>query len=206
MPYGTGHHSLRIHFMPIITLPNGDQKQFDQAVSVMDVAQSIGPGLAKNTVAGRVNGQLVDASDFITEDATLQIITPKDEEGVEIIRHSCAHLVGHAVKQLFPEAKMVIGPVIEEGFYYDIWMPRPFTLDDMAAIEERMKKLIDQDYDVIKKMTPRDEVIAEFTARGEEYKLRLIADMPEETQMGLYYHLWYCMGRQKAACGLYQAY
>ena len=174
--------------MPIITLPNGDQKQFDQAVSVMDVALSIGPGLAKNTVAGRVNGQLVDASDLITEDATLQIITPKDEDGVHIIRHSCAHLVGHAVKQLFPEAKMVIGPVIEDGFYYDIFSEKPFTPEDMALIEERMKKLIDQDYDVIKKMTPRDEVIAEFTKRGEDYKLRLIADMPEETQMGLYYH------------------
>ena len=174
--------------MPIITLPNGDQKTFDQAVSVMDVAHSIGPGLAKNTLAGRVNGRLVDASDLITEDATLEIITPKNQEGVEIIRHSCAHLVGHAVKQLFPEAKMVIGPVIEDGFYYDIWMPRPLTLDDMAAIETRMKKLIDQDYDVVKKMTARDEVIQEFTARGEDYKLRLIADMPEETQLGLYYH------------------
>ncbi len=174
--------------MPIITLPNGDQKQFDQAVSVMDVALSIGPGLAKNTVAGRVNGQLVDASDLITEDATLQIITPKDEDGVHIIRHSCAHLVGHAVKQLFPEAKMVIGPVIEDGFYYDIFSEKPFTPEDLAAIEERMKKLIDQDYDVIKKMTPRDEVIAEFTKRGEDYKLRLIEDMPNETQMGLYYH------------------
>ena len=174
--------------MPIITLPNGDQKTFDQVVSVMDVAHSIGPGLAKNTLAGRVNGRLVDASDLITEDATLEIITPKNQEGVEIIRHSCAHLVGHAVKQLFPEAKMVIGPVIEDGFYYDIWMPRPLTLDDMAAIETRMKKLIDQDYDVVKKMTPRDEVIQEFTARGEDYKLRLIADMPEETQLGLYYH------------------
>ena len=174
--------------MPIITLPNGDQKQFDQAVSVMDVALSIGPGLAKNTVAGRVNGRLVDASDLIAEDATVQIITPKDDEGVEIIRHSCAHLVGHAVKQLFPQAKMVIGPVIEDGFYYDIFSEKPFTPEDMTAIEERMKKLIDQDYDVIKKMTPRDEVIAEFTARGEDYKLRLIADMPEETQMGLYYH------------------
>ena len=174
--------------MPIITLPNGDQKQFDQAVSVMDVALSIGPGLAKNTVAGKVDGRLVDASDLITTDASLQIITPKDEEGVEIIRHSCAHLVGHAVKQLFPEAKMVIGPVIEDGFYYDIFSAKPFTPEDMVAIEERMKKLIDQDYDVIKKMTPRDEVIAEFTARGEDYKLRLIADMPEETEMGLYYH------------------
>ena len=177
--------------MPIITLPNGDQKQFDHAVSVMEVAQSIGPGLAKNTVAGRVNGRLVDACDLITEDATLQIITPKDDEGVEIIRHSCAHLVGHAVKQLFPEAKMVIGPVIEDGFYYDIFNAKPFTPDDMAAIEERMKKLIDQDYDVIKKMTPRDEVINVFTERGEDYKLRLIEDMPDETQMGLYYHQEY---------------
>ncbi|MFV5507691.1 threonine--tRNA ligase [Acinetobacter sp. 197] len=177
--------------MPIITLPNGDQKQFDHAVSVMEVAQSIGPGLAKNTVAGRINGRLVDACDLITEDATLQIITPKDDEGVEIIRHSCAHLVGHAVKQLFPEAKMVIGPVIEDGFYYDIFNAKPFTPDDMAAIEERMKKLIDQDYDVIKKMTPRDEVIKVFTERGEDYKLRLIEDMPDETQMGLYYHQEY---------------
>ena len=177
--------------MPIITLPNGDQKQFDHAVSVMEVAKSIGPGLAKNTVAGRVNGRLVDACDLITEDATLQIITPKDDEGVEIIRHSCAHLVGHAVKQLFPEAKMVIGPVIEDGFYYDIFNAKPFTPDDMAAIEERMKKLIDQDYDVIKKMTPRDEVIKVFTERGEDYKLRLIEDMPDETQMGLYYHQEY---------------
>ncbi|MEQ1128461.1 threonine--tRNA ligase [Acinetobacter johnsonii] len=177
--------------MPIITLPNGDQKQFDQAVSVMDVALSIGPGLAKNTVAGKVDGRLVDASDLITTDASLQIITPKDEEGVEIIRHSCAHLVGHAVKQLFPEAKMVIGPVIEEGFYYDIFSEKPFTLDDFAAIEARMKKLIDEDYDVIKKMTPRAEVIELFTQRGEDYKLRLIDDMPDETQMGLYYHQEY---------------
>lgn len=177
--------------MPIITLPNGDQKSFDQPVSVMQVAQGIGPGLAKNTVAGRVNDRLVDACDLITEDATLQIITPKDPEGVEIIRHSCAHLVGHAVKQLFPDVQMVIGPVIEEGFYYDIFSPKPFTLDDMAAIEARMKQLIDQDYDVIKKMTPREEVIKEFSARGETYKLRLIDDMPDETAMGLYFHQEY---------------
>ncbi len=174
--------------MPIITLPNGDQKQFDHPVSVMDVALSIGPGLAKNTLAGRVNDRLVDASDLITDDATLQIITPKDEDGLEIIRHSCAHLIGHAVKQLFPEVQMVIGPVIEEGFYYDIFSPKPFTPDDVAAIEARMKQLIDTEYDVVKKMTPRDEVIKEFTARGETYKLRLIDDMPNETAMGLYYH------------------
>ena len=177
--------------MPVITLPNGDQKQFDHPVSVMDVALSIGPGLAKNTIAGKVNGQLRDASDLINADATVQIITPKDDEGVEIIRHSCAHLIGHAVKQLFPDVQMVIGPVIEEGFYYDIFSPRPFTPDDMAAIENRMKDLINEEYDVIKKMTPRDEVIKTFTERGESYKLRLVDDMPDEQAMGLYYHQEY---------------
>src|SRR6218665_258447 len=148
--------------MPAITLPDGSVRSFDHSVSVAEVAASIGAGLAKATVAGKVDGRLVDASDLIYHDASLQIITPKDEEGVEIIRHSCAHLVGHAVKQLYPTAKMVIGPVIAEGFYYDIWFERPFTPDDMAAIEKRMVQLIDKDYDVIKKMTPRDEIIAVF--------------------------------------------
>ncbi len=174
--------------MPIITLPDGSQRSFDHPVSVLEVAQSIGAGLAKATVAGKVNGKLVDACDLIDSDATLQIITPKDQEGLEIIRHSCAHLIGHAVKQLFPTAKMVIGPVIEEGFYYDIASERPFTLDDVAAIEQRMQQLIEKDYDVIKKVTPRAEVIDVFTARGEEYKLRLVEDMPDEQAMGLYYH------------------
>ena len=174
--------------MPIITLPDGSQRSFDHPVSVAEVAQSIGAGLAKATIAGKVNGRLVDACDLIENDATLQIITSKDEEGLEIIRHSCAHLVGHAVKQLYPNAKMVIGPVIDEGFYYDIAIDRPFTLEDMAAIEARMAELIAKDYDVIKKMTPRNEVIEVFRARGEEYKLRLIDDMPDEKAMGLYYH------------------
>lgn len=174
-----------------ITLPDGSQREFDGPVTVMQVAQSIGAGLAKNTVAGRVNGRLVDACDLISEDAKLQIITPKDQDGLEIIRHSTAHLVGHAVKQLYPTAKMVIGPVIEEGFYYDISYERPFTPEDMAAIEARMKELIAQDYDVIKKMTPRAEVIKVFSERGEDYKLRLVEDMPNETAMGLYYHQEY---------------
>lgn len=174
--------------MPVITLPDGSQRPFDKPVTVAEVAQSIGAGLAKATIAGRVDGQLRDASDLIERDANLQIITAKDEDGLEIIRHSCAHLVGHAVKQLFPTAKMVIGPVIDEGFYYDISFERPFTLDDLSAIETRMRELIDKDYDVIKKMTPRAEVIEVFKARGEEYKLRLIDDMPEEQAMGLYYH------------------
>ena len=177
--------------MPQITLPDGSIKSFDHPVSVMEVAQSIGTGLAKATIAGKVNGRLVDASDLITEDAALNIITAKDQEGVEIIRHSCAHLVGHAVKQLYPDVQMVIGPVIEDGFYYDIFSDKPFTPEDMEAIEARMHQLIDQDYDVIKKMTPRAETIKTFTARGETYKLRLIDDMPDETEMGLYYHQEY---------------
>ncbi|WP_341273243.1 threonine--tRNA ligase [Corticibacter populi] len=171
-----------------VTLPDGSHRQFAHPVSILDVAQAIGPGLAKNTVAGRLHDRLVDASDLIDHDATLHIITPKDEEGLEIIRHSCAHLVGHAVKQLYPAAKMVIGPVIDEGFYYDIAYERPFTPEDMAAIEQRMKELIAKDYDVVKRMTPRTEVIKLFQERGEDYKLRLIDDMPGETQMGLYFH------------------
>ena len=175
-----------------ITLPDGSQRQFDGPVSVLDVARSIGAGLAKATVAGQVDGRLVDAVDVIDHDATLRIITPRDEEGVEIIRHSCAHLVGHAVKQLYPDAKMVIGPVIAEGFYYDIHSEKPFTPEDLAAIEARMRELIAQDYDVIKKVTPRAEVIEAFKARGEDYKLRLIEDMgPEVTAMGLYHHQEY---------------
>ena len=174
-----------------ITLPDNSQRSFDGPVSVADVARSIGPGLAKMTVAGKVDGRLVDASDIIDHDARLQIITPKDAEGVEIIRHSTAHLVGHAVKQLYPTAKMVIGPVIDEGFYYDISYERPFTPDDMTAIEARMKQLIAQDYEVVKKMTPRAEVIEVFRSRGEDYKLRLVEDMPDEQAMGLYYHQEY---------------
>jgi threonyl-tRNA synthetase len=174
-----------------ITLPDNSRREFPGPVSVAEVAQSIGPGLAKMTVAGKIDGRLVDASDVIDHDAKLQIITPKDDEGLEIIRHSTAHLVGHAVKQLYPTAKMVIGPVIDEGFYYDISYERPFTPEDMAAIEARMRELIAQDYDVVKKMTPRAEVIEVFKSRGEEYKLRLVDDMPDEQAMGLYYHQEY---------------
>ncbi len=174
-----------------ITLPDGSVRQYEAPVTVAQIAASIGTGLAKATVAGRVNGVLRDASDPINEDAAVQIITPKDPEGVEIIRHSCAHLVGHAVKQLYPDAKMVIGPVIEDGFYYDIATDKPFTPEDVAAIEARMKELINQNYDVIKVMTPRAETIQTFQERGEEYKLRLIEDMPDVQEMGLYHHQEY---------------
>ncbi|ABE76194.1 threonine--tRNA ligase [Psychrobacter cryohalolentis] len=177
--------------MVAITLPDGSVKNFEGNTTVMEVAQSIGTGLAKATVAGRVDGQLVDAHDPIAHDAKVEIVTPKDDDGVDIIRHSCAHLLGHAVKQLYPDVKMVIGPVIDDGFYYDIYSETPFTPEHMAAIEKRMMELIKQDYDVIKKITPRAEVIRIFEERGEEYKLKLINDMPGEEAFGLYHHQEY---------------
>jgi threonyl-tRNA synthetase len=171
-----------------ITLPDGSVRSYDEPVTIMAVAENIGPGLAKNTLAGEVDGQLRDAYDLIETNAQLRIITPNDDEGREIIRHSCAHLVGHAVKQLFPSAKMVIGPVIDNGFYYDVAYERPFTAEDFAAIEERMTALIKTNYDVEKRIQTREEVIAVFNDRGEDYKLQLIEDMPEVESMGLYYH------------------
>lgn len=171
-----------------ITLPDGSQRHFEHPVTVAELASGIGTGLAKNTLAGKVDGRLVDACDVIDRDAKVQIVTARDEEGLEIIRHSCAHLVGHAVKQLFPSAKMVIGPVIDEGFYYDIAYERPFTPEDMVAIEERMRELIARHYDVVKRVLPRDEVIRLFQARGEDYNLRLISDMPDEKTIGMYFH------------------
>ncbi len=171
-----------------ISLPDGSIRRFDEPVTVMQVAEDIGPGLAKNTLAGEVDGQLQDACYLIVNDVKLRIITPNEEEGREIIRHSCAHLVGHAVKQLFPDAKMAIGPIIENGFYYDIAYERPFTTDDLAAIESRMKSLIKTNYDVVKRIQTRSEVVEIFKAREEHYKLQLIDDMPDVESMGLYYH------------------
>jgi threonyl-tRNA synthetase len=174
--------------MPVITLPDGSQRSYSETVTTAKVAADIGPGLAKAAVAGKIDGKLVDLIDPIDRDSKLQIITPKDPEGLEIIRHSFAHLMGHAVKQLYPTAKMVIGPVIEDGFYYDIAYERPFTPEDLQAIETRMRELIAKDYDVIKRMTPREQVIETFKTRGEDYKLRLVEDMPDEKAMGLYHH------------------
>jgi len=183
--------------MPIITLPDGSTRQFDEAVSVMQVAENIGTGLAKATVAGRVNGQLKDACDLITEDAKLEIITMRDEDGVHILRHSCAHLLGHALKQLYPDVKMAIGPVIDNGFYYDIDMDYKITPDDLKKIEKRMQELAKTKYAVVKKMLSREEAVATFEARGEDYKLELIRDLPNETEFGFYFHEEYvdmCVG------------
>ena len=174
--------------MPVVTLPDGSQRTFDTPVTVLDVAADIGAGLAAATIAGQVNGQLMDASDLVRDNSSLRIITSRDSEGLDIIRHSCAHLVGHAVKQLFPEAKMVIGPVIEDGFYYDIAIDEPFLLSDLEKIENRMLELAKTDYAVVKKVMPRDEVIDQFVHRGEDFKLRLIDEMPNERHMALYFH------------------
>jgi len=183
---------LEISFkMPVITLPDGSKREFDQAVSVMDVAQDIGEGLARATVAGKVDGKLVDASEIIDSDKSLQIITMRDEDGLHIMRHSCAHLLGHALKQIIPDAKMAIGPVINNGFYYDIDSETRISEEDLASIEKRMFELAKTKYQVIKKITPRDEAIAIFKERKESYKLELIADMPNEIEFGLYHHQEY---------------
>jgi len=174
--------------MPQITLPDGNIKSFDAPVTVAEVAQSIGPGLAKATIAGRVNGELVDACVAIEEDATLSIITSKDDEGVEIIRHSFAHLIGHAVKQMYPEAKMAIGPVVDNGFYYDIDCDHSFTPEDLLAIEKRIQDLIKKDYDVIRTVVSRDDAVAAFKARNEDYKVEIASAIPDGEIVALYQH------------------
>jgi threonyl-tRNA synthetase len=175
--------------MPIITLPDGSQRQFAQAVSVMDVAADIGPGLAKACIAGRVNGELVDACELIEADAQLSIITAKDEEGLEILRHSCAHLLGHAIKQLWPQTKMAIGPVIDNGFYYDVDLDHTLTEEDMAALEARMLELAGKDYDVVKKRVSWQEARDVFAARGESYKVEILdQNIARDDKPGLYHH------------------
>ncbi|MCF5859423.1 threonine--tRNA ligase [Aeromonas veronii] len=175
--------------MPIITLPDGSQRQFAHSVSVMDVAADIGPGLAKACIAGRVNGELVDACELIEADVSLAIITAKDEEGLDILRHSCAHLLGHAIKQLWPQTKMAIGPVIDNGFYYDVDLDRTLTDEDLAALEERMLALVAKDYDVIKKKVSWQEARDVFEARGESYKVEILdQNIARDDQPGLYHH------------------
>ena len=174
--------------MPIITLPDGSQRQFDNPVSVLEVAQSIGAGLAKATIAGRVNGERRDACDIIDQDATLEIITAKDEDGLEIIRHSCAHLLGHAIKQLFPDVKMAIGPTIENGFYYDVDLDRSLTQEDLDALEKRMLELAKTNYDVVKKRVSWQEARDTFEARNEPYKMAILDENIERTATPALYH------------------
>ncbi|WP_286266902.1 threonine--tRNA ligase [Thalassotalea atypica] len=174
--------------MPVISLPDGSQRSFEQAISVMDVAADIGPGLAKATIAGRINGTLVDACELITEDADLQLITSKDEEGLEIIRHSCAHLLGHAIKQLWPDTKMAIGPTIDNGFYYDVDLEHNISEDDLAKLEKQMTTLARTGYQVIKKTGTWQDAYDAFTERGETYKLEILDENIAKTDTPALYH------------------
>ena len=172
--------------MPSITLPDGSQRDYENAVSVADVAADIGPGLAKATLAGVVDGTLVDSSTQITSDASLAIITSKDDDGLHLIRHSTAHLMAQAVKQLYPEAQVTIGPVIDDGFYYDFAYERAFTPEDLDAIEKRMAELAKQAIPIVRSELPRDEAMAFFANLSEEYKSEIISDIPPEEVLSLY--------------------
>ena len=176
----------RISTMPVITLPDGSQRVFDEPVSVHQVAAAIGAGLAKAALAGKVDGRLVDTSHLITGDANLAIVTERDPEGLEIVRHSSAHLLAHAVKQLYPSAQVTIGPVIENGFYYDFAFERAFTPEDLERIQTRMEELAARDIPVTRSVMPRDEAVAFFRDMGEEYKAQIIADIPADQEISLY--------------------
>jgi threonyl-tRNA synthetase len=172
--------------MPVITLPDGSNRTYSEPISVEGVAASIGPGLAKAALAGRVDGKLVDTSFVVKADASVAIVTEKDPDGLEVIRHSTAHLLAQAVKQLFPEAQVTIGPVIEDGFYYDFAFSRPFTTEDLATIEERMRELAKADHKVNRTEMPRDEAVLYFKKLGEYYKAEIIASIPAGEQISLY--------------------
>ena len=169
-----------------ITLPDGSQRQYPDPVTVAEVAASIGSGLAKAALAGKVNGKVVDTSHLVTSDTTLSIITAKDPDGLDVIRHSTAHLLAYAVKELFPEAQVTIGPVIENGFFYDFSYKRPFTPEDLAAIEKRMAELAARDEPVTRRVLPRDEAVAHFKSQGEHYKAEIIASIPANEDVSLY--------------------
>jgi threonyl-tRNA synthetase len=178
--------------MLTITLPDGSQRSFEKPVSVYEVAESIGPGLAKATIGGHINERRIDAHDLITEDTKLTIFTSKDADGLEILRHSCAHLIGHAVKQLWPRAKMAIGPTIENGFYYDIDLDHMLSDQDIEKIEERMHLLVKTQYDVVKKVGSWQDAYDLFKKNGEDYKLEILEkDIPKDATPALYYHQEY---------------
>src|SRR5512141_1902591 len=162
-----------------VRLPDGSLRPYPGPVTVAEIAASIGPGLARAALAGKVDGKLVDTSHRIEGDADLAIVTERDPEGLEILRHSTAHLLAHAVKALFPEAQVTIGPVVENGFYYDFAFKRPFTPEDLAAIEKRMQEIARRDYPVARRVLPRDEAVAYFRGIGEHYKAEIIAGIPQ---------------------------
>jgi threonyl-tRNA synthetase len=172
--------------MPAISLPDGAVKKFDTPISVADVALSIGPGLAKAALAGKVDGKLVDTSHVIDRDASVAIVTERDPEGLDVLRHSTAHLLAYAVKELFPAAQVTIGPVIDDGFYYDFSYQRPFTPEDLEAIERKMAELAKKDEPVVRTLMPRDDAVKFFEAMGEHYKAEIIASIPSDEPISLY--------------------
>ncbi|HXS28669.1 MAG TPA: TGS domain-containing protein, partial [Steroidobacteraceae bacterium] len=172
--------------MPLVTLPDGSERRFDHPVTVDELAASIGPGLRKAALAGRVDGKLVDTSYVIDRDAKVAIVTDKDPQGLEVIRHSTAHLLAQAVKELFPTAQVTIGPVIEDGFYYDFAFERPFTTEDLAAIETKMRDLVRADQRVSRRVMSRDDAVRYFKGLGEDYKAEIIASIPAGEEISLY--------------------
>ena len=185
MAFGIGHHCME-NIMPEITLPDGSQRLFDHPISVMDVARDIGEGLAKATIAGVVDGIQVDSSHLIAKDSELKILTDRTDEGLFIIRHSTAHLMAMALKELFPDAQITIGPVIEHGFFYDIAYERAFTPDDLGLIEDRMMQLSKDDYKISRELVERDKAIQLFDSLGEHYKCEIIKDIPADETLSLY--------------------
>jgi len=172
--------------MPVITLPDGSQRSFDNPVTIEQVAESIGPGLAKAAIAGKLDGLLVDTSTSVERDADLAIVTDRDAEGLEVIRHSCAHLMAMAVQELFPSAQVTIGPVIEDGFYYDFAYERPFTPGDLEQIETRMNELASRQLRVNRSLLSRDQAVALFRAKGEAYKVEILESIPTDEDLSFY--------------------
>jgi len=195
--------------MVAITLPDGSQKSFDEAVTVLQVAESIGSGLAKAALAGKVNDELVDVSYLIENDSDLAVVTGRDEDGLEIIRHSCAHLMANAVQNLFPEAQVTIGPVIENGFYYDFAYERPFTPEDLEAIEKEMQRLAKENVSVERSVLSRTDAVALFDKMGEKYKVEIIESIPGEEELSFYKQSEFidlCRGPHVPATGAIKAF
>jgi threonyl-tRNA synthetase len=195
--------------MPVITLPDGSSRNFDHPVTVQQVAESIGAGLAKAALAGKVDGRAVDTSYLIEHDSDVSILTSKDPEGLDVIRHSCAHLMAQAVQQLFPTAQVTIGPVIEDGFYYDFGFERPFTPDDLVAIEQRMHEIVKQDLKVTRSLLSRDEAVKLFKQKSEKYKVEIIQDIPSTENLSFYQQgefIDLCRGPHVPSTGKFKAF
>lgn len=195
--------------MPVITLPDGSQKKFDKPVTLQQVAESIGAGLAKAALAGKVNGLEVDTSYLIDTDSTVSILTAKDKEGLEVIRHSCAHLMAQAVQRLFPTAQVTIGPVIEDGFYYDFAYDRPFTPEDLIAIEAEMQKIVNEDLHVSRSLLSRAEAVKLFERKGEKYKVEIIQNIPQAENLSFYQQgdfIDLCRGPHVPSTGKFKAF